>query len=277
MELPRAGPLSERAANMVENLAFRIAERHGGTLTPNHLVPYVPMSLALIRECLDGLVDNETVCPVRTGHVEEYEFTTYADAPKEPAMLKVRACVSCDADLASRAAGVFCPSCSRELGREIARLAEKTAWPAQAVYEHEILYLAAHAKGPVHAEDLAGRSCYTLRNMRRKLDAMSKEGSLCKVFDEHGGAVVYEFPAIEYPKGHYKTNMDVIRGFPASVMEEVQTRVTLVLFALGALVLGLFVMAFMRVPFPVLILMFLVAAPVISILIWSHRTRPEDD
>jgi hypothetical protein len=268
---------SEQAANMVENLACRIAERHGGRLMGNHLVPYLPMSLGLIESCLENMVDGSSVFSEKKDNLIEYEFAAYKDAPIEPGMLRVSSCLSCDADLSAGDKKEFCSSCSEVLQSELNRLAETTGWPAQAVYEHEILRVASNHKGAVHAEDLAGHSRYTLRNVRQKLDRMSLDGYLRQELDQDAGMMVYHFPEISYPKEHYRANMTMIRAYPASVMEEVQIRVVRILFALGLLFLALLVMAFLHVPFPLLILLFLVAAPLVSFLIWRHRSRPEDE
>jgi hypothetical protein len=60
-------------------------------------------------------------------------------------------------------------------------------------------------------------------------------------------------------------------------MEEVELKVVRIAIALALMVVAAFVLAFMRVPFPILLAALLVAAPVTSILIWRHRTRPEED
>jgi hypothetical protein len=272
------GCLGEQAANTVENLAFRLAERSGGRLTANHLMPYLPVSLGLIQSCLENLVaENSAVLSDATKHVVEYEFAAYKDAEEQPGMLPTRMCLACGLDLRrTKERRPFCQGCFTEFKTELTRMADVNGWPARAVYEHEILHMAAQFAGPVPAEDLAGRSRYTLRNMRGKLDTMSLEGHLEKEFDEDRQIVVYRFPKLEYPKPNYRDNMDIIRTYPASAMEEVQMRLAQILFALGIEVLVLFVLAFLRFPFFLLVLAFLVAAPATAWLIWRHRS-PVDD
>ena len=67
--------LNETAANIVENLAYQVAQRHGGTITVNHLVPYLPLSLSLIRSCLDNMVDGHSVIPNEQDGFPIYEFS----------------------------------------------------------------------------------------------------------------------------------------------------------------------------------------------------------
>ena len=277
MSVVESDRLSEQVANMVENLAFRIAEQHSGTLTANNLLPYLPMSFDMIQNCLDDLFDGASVLIDESKHIPEYIFTAYKESGKQSGAFETDSCVSCNSDLTENVESVFCPSCFSDMIKELRRLADKTGWPVKAVYEHEIIYLTAQYDKPVHAEDLAAHSRYTLRNMQRKLSTMSIEGRLSKDNDEKNGSIVHVAPEIEYPKEQYRSNMAIIRSFPASAMEEVQIRVVQILFSLGLLILGLLVLAFLHIPFPSLILIFLVAAPILALVIWRHRNRLDDE
>lgn len=270
--------LSDSAANTVENLAYRLAERQGGRIAPIHLLPYLPVSLGIIKDCLDKMVDGTAVLSHSSDHITEYQFASYvsSDANPELGALRVSSCLSCDADIAYESGEVLCAYCTKILFGELGKLAEKTGWPAQAVYEHEILYIASTSAVPVHAEDLAGRSRYTLRNMRQKLDKMILSGFLREELDQKKRSVTYHFPNIEYPRSLYRRNMGIIRTYPASVMEEVQLKVTKIFLTFGSMFLGMVVLAFLRIPYPLLILLFFIAAPIVSLLIWRHRATPEE-
>ena len=52
---------AEALTNVIENLACRIAQRNGGTLSPVHLLPYLPVSLGLVKECLEAMSDDVAV------------------------------------------------------------------------------------------------------------------------------------------------------------------------------------------------------------------------
>jgi len=270
--------LSEAAANVVENLATRVAQRHGGRLTPNHIVPYLPMSLALIKRCLDQMADGASVVAEEQDGFVGYLFTAYKDAPVEDGVLDVTACVSCDKDLEGAGAELLCSECSALLRKELNRLAERTAWPAQAVYEHEILYRAAKHKGPVPPAAIAGESRYTLRSTRRKLDRLSLDRYARQELDQAAGLTKYCFPEISYPRELYRKNMAVIRSYPASLMEEVQIKVVRIFATLGVMLLGMLALAICTgIPFPFLMLLFLVAGPAVAFWIWRHREKPQDD
>jgi hypothetical protein len=269
--------LSDTTANVVENLACRIAERHRGRITAHHLIPYLPMSLGLIDECLTGMVDEASVTVEISGGVTEYLFAAYLENPLVPGILNVDGCLACDADISNRPASVLCGHCSKTIQKELNALAEQTGWPAQAVYEHEILYLAARTKGPAYAAELAGHSRLTLRNLRKKLERLCLDGYVRQELDAHKGVPAYHFPEMEYPRELYRANMQLIRSYPASVMEDVELKVTRIFFALGLLILVLFLAAFLlHLPFPLVVLLFLISAPITALCIWRRKTLPAD-
>ena len=53
--------VEESIRRIVEHLACHLAERSQGRITPYHLMPYLPLSLELIRTCLDDMLDGESV------------------------------------------------------------------------------------------------------------------------------------------------------------------------------------------------------------------------
>ena len=269
--------LSDRAGNVVENLACRIAERSGGRIAANHLLPYLPVSLAVVDACLADMVDGTSVLTEETDGVRWYEFPAYSSAPPHGGMLSVETCVACDTDVPRRTGRVVCPACTDVLRRELNTLADRTGWPAQAVYEHELLYLAADHAGPVRAEALAGRSRYTLRNMRGKLEAMALGKHVRQELDAGEGAITYHFPQIDYPRELYRRNIQVIREYPASMTEELQLKLVRIIIALAALMFGLFALAFFGVPFPILVASFFVGGVVLAAGIWMHRIEPAED
>jgi hypothetical protein len=269
--------LSDSGANMIENLACRIAERTGGKISPSHLIPYLPVSLEIIKSCLDGMVDRIAVLSDRIDNLFVYTFSNCNDSEGQSCTLHVDSCLSCDADISPTLNVVFCTSCSEAFTSELNNLAERTAWPARAVYEHEILYITSNLGNPVHLENLAGHSRYTLRQMRKKTQRLCLEGYAREELDTEAGVLTYHFPSINYPRDFYKKNMERIESYPASVMEEVQMKVVQILFSLGILVLGLFVLGFLHVPFPFLALLFFVAGPAISFFVWRRRKKAAED
>lgn len=272
------GHLSEQAANVVENLACRLARRGGGRLTPHQLLPHLPISLGLVQECLDDMCDGQSVHAAAGGDIAEYEFSAYQpEAGSQAALLDADVCISCGQDLPAAQTETLCTDCSTLLNRELAHLAEKTGWPAEAVYEHEILYCAARHPEPVPAEELASASRYTLRRMKRKLAYLARRRFVAEELDEKRALIRYRFPALTYPRANFRRNMAVIRSHPASVMEDVQIKIVRILISLGLLFLGMLILAFWGFPFPLLVLAVMVFGPLLALGIWFQRDRIENE
>jgi len=261
----------------VENIACRIAERCSGRITPNHIIPYLPVSLGLVRDCLDEMVDGTSVQVETKDNIRQYEFAAYREKPEEKSLLIVPVCVACDKDPVMDMGNLLCSSCMMILRQELNDLAEKTGWPAQAVYEHDILYHASGKSGSVHAEDIAGSSRYTLRSVRKKLNRLTLDHFARQELDSDAGVMKYSFPQIEYPRYQYKKNMETIRSYPASIMEEVQVKVVKILFSLGLMLLCMLLLAFWGMPFPMLVLLFIATGPIMAFKIWRHKDSLEED
>lgn len=268
--------VSAATANAVENLAYQVAARQEGRILPVQLAPYLPMSLRLIRACLDNMVDEQAVLRDEVDGLPGYRFTTGPGAAGEATGLTE--CVSCKDG--SRLDEIpLCPACLSRLNQELAKLADQNGWPAEAVYEHEILFLGAEAEHPLEASELAARSRYTLKQMRQKLKNLTLAEFIRQDLDEERGAVVCHLPPLTYSRAAFERNRQTIRRHPASLREEVELRLVRILLALAALLAGLFLLRFIA-PLPpvLLILLFLVLAPGVAIWIWRrHRDLPRDD
>ncbi len=267
--------MGECLSNVMENTACRVAQLRAGRLAPHHVMPYLPVSLEMLCDCLNGMVDGAAVLVESNDGVQEYVFSAYVDELVGGQVLAATSCVACSVELDSTA-DMLCSGCAAEFQQELSGLAEKTGWPARAVYEHEILYLAAKEKGPVAAETLASASRYTLRSMKKKLADMADSHFLKTEPGSKAGTLRYGFPALAYPKNRFRDNQRIIRTYPASVMEDVEQRTVRILFVLGCIFLLMLVLAFWGIPFPLLVPAFLVVAPITAFLIWRHKDNVEE-
>jgi hypothetical protein len=267
--------LNESAANIVENLAYQMAQRYGGAITANHLAPYLPLSLSLIRSCLDNMVDGHSVIAIEQDGFPRYEFTQTKESNSEPHEVDAQSCLSCRINPRS-GEQMLCEECLDSLEKELTRIAESTGWPAKAVYEHEILYIAAQRSGPQNAADLAGYSRYTLKRMQKKLKAMALEQNLKLDLDRIAATISYQFPKISYPKEAYQRNMEVIHRYPASVAEDIELKIIRIILYLAGMLFAVFVLALLRLPLPILVICFFIIAPIVAFRIWRHRDRPPD-
>lgn len=267
--------LSNKSANIIENLACHIAERNNHRITAAHLIPHLPLPLAALKKYLDDMLDGVAVYSEvddgKTWYVfsnpdETGDSAKSADRPK--------ACICCSSEIPPSSRGIICSDCRNVMLTELRRTATVSNWPSQALFEHEMLYVSSEHNNPVHPSTLAGHSRYTLKQVQEKMEELCLEGFVSQTFNDEKGSILYDFPDITYPLKNYEDNLAILESFPSTIQEAVEARVTKIFFALGVLVLCLFALAFMRVPFPFLIIAFLAAAPVISYVIWKRPGRP---
>ena len=268
--------LNDTAANIVENLAYQVAQRHGGTIAVNHLAPYLPLSLDLIRSCLDNMLDGHSVISSEQDGFPMYEFKQVKEMIEEPGEVSSQGCLSCTINPRSNGQ-ILCKECLDALEKELNRVADSTGWPAKAVYEHEILYLAARRNGPQYAADLAGHSRYTLKRMQKKLKAMALDRYLKMDLDKSAATLFYQFPKISYPQKAYQRNISIIRRYPASVAEDTELKIIRIILILAGMLFAVFVLALMRIPLPILIVCFVIIASIVTIRIWRHRDKLPDE
>lgn len=257
----------EVISNAVENIAFRLAEKGNGTMTPADVLPFLPVSLEMIIDILNGVAAESEAITAET--VEGLRRYVFSSAQPGRASLNDTHCAACDND----SDDLLCTECYQALTAALQAEAETNGWPAQAVYEHEITYLAARTASPVPAEKLASASRFTLRRMRRKLEQMQQLLAVRKERDPETGVLSYRFPSAPYPREQYLQNMKLIRSLPASITEDVEARVVHILTALGILFLVLLGMAFWGFPFPLLFVAFLIASPILAVMIWKRRSK----
>jgi len=265
---------SNFSANIIENLAGLIAERSGGKVTVNDLIPFLPISTRLIRQALDNMADGSSVTCDDSKDFPEYIFSGTEPTEQHHGLQAPDQCVSCGCSIQPFKNLVLCGTCSDKFRKELNALAAKSGWPAEAVYEHEILYLAAAQTGPVEAGKLAARSRYTLRNMKRKLQVLCQGKTAKNTTTDDGKPDFYEFPLIHYPQPYFRTNMDLIRSYPASVAEETEIKAVKIITTVAIYALILFAAAFLfHLPFPIMIGLLILGAPVIGLIIWKHKTK----
>jgi hypothetical protein len=163
------------------------------------------------------------------------------------------------------------------LFRELEASSEKSGWSPDAVFEHEMAFIAAKQDNPVHPASLAGQSPYRLKDVQTRLQQLSLAGFARESVDEKEGALVFSFPPLDYPRPYFDRNLEVLSKLPASVTEEMDAKISKIMMYLGVLILVLFVLAFVHVPFPILIAAFLIGAPVIALTVWKKKERVSEN
>ena len=261
----------EEISNAIENIAFRLAEKGSGTVAPAELLRYLPVSIECIIDVLnDAGAESASITAETENGIRRYRYLPDANAA---ALQPTTSCAVCDAHMPHAHDNLLCTNCFDTVQNALRAEAESNGWPAQAVYQHEICYLASRAHKAISAEKLASSSRYTLRRMRKFLSEMKGTLAVSEHRNSETGALLYTFAPITYPREHYQYNIQWIRSLPATVAAEVETRVIHILIALGSLFLILLLLAFLHMPYPLLFIAFLFAAPILAIGIWNHRSR----
>lgn len=263
---------SEVISNAVENVAFRLSGERNRSITPAELLPILPVSIEMVTDILnDAAAESAGITAKTVDGIRHYTFDEAVSSDGRTPGLPGTQCICCDQQ--ERESGnVFCTDCKTELEQALTKEAAANAWPAQAVYEHEICYLAARMSSPVSAEQLAGASRLTLRRMRKKLEQM-QQALAVRQEQSDNGVLSYAFPDAPYPRENFLRNIRLIRTFPSSVTEDVEARLVHIFTAIGILFIALLALAFWGFPFPFLMLIFIIAAPVIGIVIWKRRLK----
>lgn len=272
--------LSQKLSNVIENLACRLAQANGGTITPHYILPYIPISLGIIEQCLNNMVDGSSITSSVEDNLTTFSFAAYTSEvnPGESNLLTFNTCVACDADFAnSKSHAALCEKCFTGIQPELNKMAEQMAWPAQAVYEHEIFYNASKEKTAMHPAQLAAVSRFTLRSITRKLNHLAESRFAIKEEQPANRISTYQFPPVSYPRDLYKANMAVILTYPASIMEEVQLKITRIFVTLGLMLVAMLGLAFWGFPFPMLLMLFFISAPITAFLMWRRKTTPNED
>jgi len=259
---------------IVENLAERLAARHGGAVTPNELLAYLPVSLEMVTEILDRMVDREVVFGERRDGIRHYEFPELAGNPTETP-IEGRDLYTGEPIVSSSGnSEVLSADTQARLERELTQRAEEDAWPAAAVSQHELLFVTAGKGGPVNIAEVTGASRLTLRQVKDKLLALAK-GGYCAL-EEHDGQYRYRFPPMSYPREAYRRNDDAIRRYPASRRDEWEIKLMKMLMTAIAVVAACFVAAFaLRIHFFFLLLIGLGATALLCLRIAASQTNVE--
>ena len=113
--------------------------------------------------------------------------------------------------------------------------------------------------------------------MQKKLKAMALEQYLILDLDKTTATITYQFPEISYSKDAYQRNMEVIRRYPASVAEDMELKMIRIILYLAGMLLAVFVLVLMRIPLLILIICFVIIAPIVAIKIWRHKDKPPEE
>lgn len=235
---------------VVENLAEQLAATQGGVVHPVQLLPYLPVSLWMVEHVLDKLAESDFVEKDRVGDLVSYHFPQFVDRPQVP--FSPERCVFSNTPLPEGAEQVLSEDVIREVENELRVLAENDPWPANANWQHELVYLIQNQSVAARISEIAGQSRLPFRQVEEKVKQLAKLGAV--KLGEKTGTV--ELPPLSYPHKQYERQAAFIRLFPGALREEMEVRLVRALLAVVGIMAGCFVLAFvLRIPFLLLVLL----------------------
>ncbi|HNY28580.1 MAG TPA: hypothetical protein PKH31_14490 [Candidatus Sumerlaeota bacterium] len=245
----------------VENLAARLAATRGGRVMANHLMPYLPVSLDLIERILDALVDETVLTSRREDDWQIYEFPELLDAPIAPTPRNV--CVACGTPDRLADKSPLCDACARALEAELTEMAKHEDWPAEAVWEHELLCAASRQSGPLRVASLAGFTRLSLSQLKERLKNLAARGHARCVVNFESKSAYYEFPPLIYPRDIWLRHDRFICGHPASRKCEFEIKIMKVFVVLIVATFLLFLDFLQPIP-----CVFLILPPAVILALW---------
>lgn len=118
--------------------------------------------------------------------------------------------------------------------KHLSELRSDEAWLRKVMTQHELLRLAADARGrTLELGYFTSRSELPSARIQSVLNELGAEGHIVVDLDEENGALRYIFPKIDYPKARYARHIALLQALPP------QPRVPMVVWAMVALVLAL--------------------------------------
>ncbi len=233
---------------VTENLAEQMSASQGGIVHPVQLLPYLPMSIELIEKTLDELAASDRVEKQTQDGLTRYLFKESLNKPARQFL--PRHCVYSNEVLDEYEYASIAPTVRQTVEAELGAIAQYDIWPAQAVWEHELVYLTQNLPIPVSTSSIAGHSRLPFKKVEARLAALQQRG----VLRFNPDLDTWETPPLRYPKPAYLRNDQFIRQFPGAIKEELEIRLVKALTTALFILILCFVLAITaKFPFPLLL------------------------
>lgn len=254
---------------VIENLAEQLSAAQSGVLHAAQLLPYLPVSLRIVEQTLDELCASDRVEKTTCNGFNSYIFKESID--RTPHHFSLVNCVYSNDALDDHTFSAVSPQVRATIESELANLSQSAPWPAEAVKEHELIYLINNLPAPVTTSNIAGHSRLPFKNVEIHLEQLKQH----KAIDNIEGQIAWELPPLRYPKAAYLRNSTFIRKFPGAIKEELEVRLIKALSsALLVLLACAILAATARIPFPFLFIGGLLIATIIAFRIFKAAPKP---
>jgi hypothetical protein len=233
---------------VTENLAEQLSAAQGGIVHPAQLLPYLPLSLRLIEKTLDALTESDRVERQTINGLTAYIFKESLNKPQHK--FAPRVCVYSNESLDNYEYAVISKDVRQKIEAELSLTAAHDLWPSEAIWEHELIYLAQNLNAPTSTSEIAGHARLSFKKVETRLAELQSRGALHFNTD----LSAWEEPPMRYPKPAYIRNDAYIRQFPGAIKEELEVRLVKALSSSLIVLLLCFVLAITaRFPFPIVL------------------------
>ncbi len=254
---------------VTENLAEQLSAAQGGIVHPAQLLPYLPISLRLIEATLDELSASDRVNQQSEDGLTSYLFKESID--QAPRKFAPTHCIYSNEVLDGHEFTVITPDIQTQIKAELEQLAGGDVWPADAVWEHELIYLVNNLADPVTASKIAGHSRLSFKKVEQRLAELKERGAI--LYSPELGT--WELPPMRYPRPPYKRNDAYIRQFPGALQEETEVRLLKGLSISLFILLLCFALAITaKIAFPVVLFGGIIAAALVFLKIFRAPPKP---
>lgn len=254
---------------ITENLALQLSATQSGVVHPAQLMPYLPLSIELIEDTLNTIAESERVQKQTINHFSAYLFEESFNKPQSS--FTPRFCVYSNEPLNDHEYSAISSNVRQTMETELANLANSDSWPAEAVWQHEIIYLVANLPEPVSTSLLAGHSRLSFKRVEARLMQLQDKG----ILHLEPETKTWSLPPLRYPRPVYARNDDFIRQFPGAVKEELEVRLVKGLsFSLGIFLLCFILVIIGRLPFPLIFFGGILCALAVFLKILKSRPKP---
>lgn len=231
---------------VTENLAEQLSAAQGGVVHPTQLLPFLPISLGLIEQTLDELTESHRVEKQTQEGLTAYLFKESFNKPVQK--FAPRVCVYSNEPLPDYEYAVLAADIRKTVEAELSIIAQNDVWPADAIWEHELLYLVQNLASPTSTSAIAGHARLSFKKVEQHLNNLKERGILR--FSEE--MQTWDAPSSRYPRPAYIRNQDFIRQFPGAIKEELETRLVKALCTVFIVLFISLILAFTaKFPFPI--------------------------
>ena len=265
-EVPRSFTLPEVLINLIENTAYRLAQKQSGTVRVNDLACELPLSLEIIEEGLSHMLRANAISVSEKDGCKLYLFPALS-TEQSIASMAPQPCVACQERGAQGA--WLCRNCEHKLRQGLQKLSGPLDWAEAALQQHALLHLASQHSGPISPSFLAANTPYTFGKVEGLLEQMCQRGYAKLNLDHAEEGLFYDIPTRPYPEQQFKIQQGFMEACRSAAVSTLDQLVAKVAIKLGVLVLVLLALSLMRIPPRMIVIGFFCSTPLL--IAWEWR------